>query len=105
MDGVFDSITGFQWDSGNKSKNIIKHNVQNWECEQVFFNHPLLVLDDREHSAIEKRWAALGKTDSDRLLIIVFTKRSSLLRVISARDMDHRERKYYEEYENKNPNI
>jgi uncharacterized protein len=101
MDGIFDSVTGFHWDTGNSLKNLIKHNVQNWECEQVFFNQPLLILDDLNHSKVEKRWAVFGKTDSNRELLIIFTKRNDLLRVISAGDMDHRERKYYEEYENK----
>jgi uncharacterized DUF497 family protein len=98
MDGVFSSFTGFQWDDGNSHKNLAKHNVQNWECEQVFFNQPILILDDSGHSASEKRWAAFGKTDSNRLLVIIFTKRSNLLRVISARDMNNKERQYYGEY-------
>jgi uncharacterized DUF497 family protein len=61
-----------------------------------------LVLDDPGHSTNEKRWAAFGKTDSSRLLVIMFTNRNTLLRVISAREMNHKERKYYEEFENKN---
>src|SRR4030042_2379967 len=105
MDAVFHTIEGFQWDIGNSNKNLIKHNVQNWECEQIFFNQPLLVLDDRGHSAVEKRRAAFGKTDSNRLLGIIFTKKKNLLRVISARDMDHKERKYYEENKIKNSDI
>ena len=95
MDGVYGGFEGFQWDDGNRNKNFIKHDVQNWECEQVFFNQPLLVLDDLGHSTMEKRWAAFGKTDSGRLLVIVFTLRGSLLRVISARDMNNQERAYY----------
>ncbi len=102
MENVFDSFAGFQWDRGNSNKNLIKHNVQNWECEQVFFNKPLLVLEDPGHSAAEKRWAAFGKTDSGRSLVLIFTKRGTLLRVISARDMNNKERKLYEEKENKN---
>ena len=103
MENVSGSFAGFQWDRGNSNKNLIKHNVQNWECEQVFFNKPLLVLEDPGHSAAEKRWAAFGKTDSGRLLMLIFTKRGTLLRVISARDMNNKERKLYEEKENKNP--
>jgi uncharacterized protein len=102
MENEFQSFEGFQWDEGNSNKNFIKHKVWNWECEQLFFNTPLLILDDSGHSLVEKRWAAFGQTDSGRLLIIVFTKRSDLLRVISARDMNHRERKYYEEYKDEN---
>jgi len=57
---------------------------------------PLLVLEDPKHSLTEKRWAAFGRTDSDRLLVVVFTNRGSLIRVISARDMNSRERRFYE---------
>jgi len=65
----------------------------------MFFNKPLLVLEDPEHSLAEKRWAGFGKTDSGRLLVLIFTKRGNLVRVISARDMNSRERKFYEENE------
>jgi uncharacterized DUF497 family protein len=89
-------VVGFQWDEGNADKNLIAHNVENWECEQVFFNEPLLILDDPEHSAAEKRWAAFGRTDAGRLLTVVFTIRGRLIRVISARDMNRKERLFYE---------
>lgn len=94
-----DKFSGFQWDRGNIDKNLIKHNLENWECEQVFFNKPILVLEDPSHSISEKRWAAFGKTDADRPLVVVFTKRGELLRVISARDMNKKEKQFYEENE------
>ena len=97
MEGEFDRFAGFQWDKGNSDKNLVKHNVQNWECEQVFFNKPLLVLYDLRHSSEEKRWAAFGRTDAGRFLAVVFMKRGDLLRVISVRDMHRREREFYEE--------
>ncbi len=102
MEDVFGGFAGFQWDRGNSNKNLLKHNVQNWECEQVFFNKPLLVLEDPGHSVSENRWAGFGMTDSGRLLVVIFTKRDNLLRVISARDMNTKERKFYEENEKKN---
>ncbi len=97
MDKIFERFTGFQWDIGNIDKNRIRHNVEQFECEQVFFNKPLIILDDLVHSLSEKRWAAFGKTDRNRFLVIVFTKRKNLIRVISARDMNKRERKYYDQ--------
>jgi uncharacterized DUF497 family protein len=97
MDQLFEQFLGFQWDKGNINKNLIKHNVENWECEQIFFNKPLIVLDDPRHSESEKRWAAFGKTDTGRFLVIVFTRRDYLIRVISARDMNKNERRYYDE--------
>ena len=96
MKDILETFVGFQWDAGNADKNLIKHMVENWECEQVFFNEPLLVLEDPKHSTPEKRWAALGKTDAGRHLVVIFTKRGNLLRVISARDMNRRERGFYE---------
>ena len=96
MESDFEKFIGFQWDEGNKNQNLIKHQVKNWECEQVFFNEPLLILDDPKHSLTEKRWAAFGMTDKGRYLVIIFTKRGKLLRVISARDMNRKESRFYE---------
>ena len=42
-------ITGFDWDEGNTRKNE-KHGVTMAEAEQLFFNAPLLVLEDSKHS-------------------------------------------------------
>ena len=88
---------GFQWDAGNSRKNWDKHRVTGSECEQVFFNQPLLIRDDVTHSELESRHYALGRTDADRLLFVVFMVRDNLIRVISARDMSRRERRVYEE--------
>jgi len=97
METEFEEFAGFQWDEGNINKNRVKHQVEDWESEQVFFNEPVLVLDDPKHSLVEKRWAAFGRTDAGRLLVVIFTKRGNLLRVISARDMNRKEMKFYEE--------
>jgi uncharacterized DUF497 family protein len=99
MTDIFDQFTGFQWDEGNINKNLYKHNIENWECEQVFFNEPLIILDDPKHSYAEKRWAAFGKTDAGKLLSVVFTKRGSLIRIISARSMKRKERNFYAKYQ------
>ncbi len=90
-------ITGFDWDEGNARKNK-KHNVSMAEAEQVFFNAPLLVLEDSKHSNQEPRFHALGKSDDKRQLHITFTLRQTgeKIRVISARDMHKKERAIYE---------
>ena len=87
---------GFQWDKGNPTKIWEKHAVGPAECEEVFLNTPLLVAADRKHSAIESRYYALGQTEAQRRLFVVFTVRKKLIRVISARNMNRRERKEYE---------
>ncbi len=65
------------------------------ECEQIFFNQPLIFGNDVKHSKIEQRYFSLGQTDEGRYLFIVSTVRESLLRVISARDMSKKEREVY----------
>jgi len=57
------------------------------ECEQIFFNKPLIVKRDKEHSEIENRYYVLGRTNMNRLLFAVFTIRNEKIRIISARDM------------------
>ena len=91
--------TVFEWDDGNIDKNWIKHRVSPAECEQMFFNQPLVVADDDIHSGQEDRFYALGRTDANRLLFAVFTIRKNMIRVISARDMSAKERKVYKKYE------
>lgn len=90
---------GFDWDTGNARKNDDKYGVSAAEAEQVFFNSPLLLLEDAAHSQHEPRLHALGTTDNARRLHIAFTLRRSgtLVRVISARDMHRKERTVYEQ--------
>jgi hypothetical protein len=91
-------IIGFDWDDNNIQKNWLKHTVHFTECEEVFFNEPLLMLEDRKHSEIETRFYCLGKTYEDRRLFIVFTLRSNKIRIISARDMNKKEKQEYEKH-------
>jgi hypothetical protein len=98
MDTIIEHLyncTGFDWDGGNTNKNWLKHKVTPSECEQVFFNQPLVVQDDHKHSKNENRYYALGQTDLKRTLFVVFTVRNNMIRVISARDMSRKERRAY----------
>jgi hypothetical protein len=93
----FSLVVGFEWDEGNTRKNAEKHDVSQAEAEQVFFNDPLLVAEDVKHSQAEPTLHALGKAEANRLLHITFMLRQvgALIRVISARDMSRKERKYF----------
>ena len=93
----FSTIEGFEWDNGNIEKNWLKHEVTWEECEEVFFNSHLEFFYDLKHSKKEDRFSALGITNKKRLLSIVFTIRNNYIRAISARDMDKKERKIYEQ--------
>src|SRR5438046_1088446 len=92
-------IEGFDWDDGNNRKSIEKHGVSRVEAEQIFFNDPLLIVDDVNHSVGELRLHGLGRTDAGRLLHVSFTLRGDgrLIRVISARTMHRKERVRYDQ--------
>ena len=101
---VFDlsKVVGFEWDKGNLNKNRLKHNVDPKECEELFYNKPLLISSDKAHSQVEERFKALGQTSNGRLILIAFTVRGGLIRVISARDRNKKEREIYQNLEDKN---
>ena len=91
-----ENIVGFDWDDGNIYKNEKKHGLKWQLIEEVFFNEPLLLLEDLKHSNNECRCFALGQTDDGIFLFVVFTKRVEKIRVISARPMNKKERIVYD---------
>lgn len=99
---VYDRLavsTGFEWDAGNATKVRERHGVEPAECEQAFLGEPFLVYGDVNHSQNEERWFALGRTSESRPLFLVFTLRGPLIRVLHARDMNRKERRFYAEVE------
>ncbi len=90
----------FEWDEGNRDKNWLIHRVSNAEAEELFFDpHKRLARDVLHSTAGEARYIILGQTLAGRLLFVVFTIRESRVRVISARDVNKKERPLY--YESK----
>jgi len=69
------------------------------EIEVLWSNLPLVAFEDIKHSQEEDRYYALGKTDTGRWLFIVFTIRGNHMRIISARDMNKKEKQVYINYE------
>ncbi len=91
------NVTGFEWDSGNETKNA-KHRVTCQQAEEVFSNAPLWITDDIAHSAMEERGRAIGMTNEGLVLVVAFTLRAAgtKIRVISARIASRKERVEYE---------
>jgi hypothetical protein len=69
------------------------------EAEPVLFNEPLLLLEDAVHGTAEPRFHALETTNDGRLLHLTFTLRSdgAKIRVVSARDMSRKERRFHDQ--------
>ncbi len=96
LETIIEQCEGFQWDAANAAKIWTRHAVTQAECEEVFFNHPLVLGEDEKHSTIEPRAYALGQSDTGRFLFLAFTIRGRLIRVISARDMSRKERRIHQ---------
>lgn len=84
----------FEWDRHNTTKIRLKHNITPQEAEQPFFNHRLIIFDER-HSMVEKRYQLLGISNTGRVMQIAFTIRNSKIRIISARSASKKERNFY----------
>jgi len=93
-----DKFEGFEWDERNVFKNWKSHKVTYYEAEETFYNTPLFTAEDTQHSTErEQRFFCMGKTNNERKLHIIFTVRNNRIRIISARDMSKKERKFYYE--------
>lgn len=86
----------FQWDKGNFTKNLTSHNVTCEEVEEAFADENKKIFTDSLHSGKEERFRVVGKTETGRLLFVVFTVRRNLIRAISARDTNKKEVSLYE---------
>lgn len=86
----------FDWDLTKAKTNIQKHRVR-FEEAMTAFDDPYAYLTlDAEHSLSELREWLIGISDRGRVLVVVFTKRGKLFRIISARLANKKERKFYE---------
>ncbi len=85
----------FEWNKGNIGKNK-KHNVEDEEAEEVFFDENKNTFKDHLHSDGEERVRIVGKTKKGRLLFVVLTIRKGKIRIISARDINKKEVDLYE---------
>lgn len=97
MKNIISKCEGFEWNEGSSNKNWHLHRVTDAECEDVFFNLPIIVAADAKNSKREQRFFALGRTESNRRLFIAFAIKEKLIRIISARDMTKSEQRKYAE--------
>lgn len=87
----------FEWDEGNIDKSYEKHGVSPNEAEEVFLDRSVIIVPDVIHSQKEIRLIAIGLSGSKHVLFVIFTRRSERIRIISARRVNKKERRVYEE--------
>jgi|SRR5579859_1270036 len=87
----------FDWDKGNRTKNLIKHSISIEEQEEAFYDVRSKRFDDPKHSVNERRFLLFGETKQGKRLVVAFTIREGRIRPISARPMNRKEAIIYEE--------
>lgn len=87
----------FEWDEEKAEANLRNHGVSFDEARTVFGDVLSASVPDPHHSEGERRYVAMGRSASDRILVVCYTERSSKIRLISSRRATRAERKTYEE--------
>lgn len=86
----------FEWDEEKAAINRRKHDVGFNEAQTVFTDDFSILKADIEHSDNEERWLIMGTSHKNRVIIVSFTEREDVIRLISARKAMRNERKQYE---------
>jgi hypothetical protein len=87
----------FEWDENKAAINLSKHGVAFDEAKTVFDDPLYIDFYDPDHSYDEHRYIIIGQSQRGRLLIVSYTERENVTRLISAREVTRREREAYEE--------
>ncbi len=88
----------FEWDEKKALLNQSKHKICFEEAITAFDDPMALIAPDVRHSFKEKREWLIGETDGGRTVVVIFTKRAKVCRIISVRPANRKERKQYEFY-------
>jgi hypothetical protein len=84
----------FEWDEAKASQNLARHGVDFGGAIRVFDDPLRLETEDDRFDYGEKRFKVVGSV-RDVVLIVIFTYRGDLIRIISARKAENHERKAY----------
>jgi uncharacterized DUF497 family protein len=87
----------FEWDPEKARLNLLKHGISFIEGSEVFGDDFSSSVRDPEHSLDEERYLIFGKSHQGRFLVVSYTERTDVIRIISVRQMTPRERKAYEQ--------
>ena len=95
--GVILRSVDYEWDQAKAASNLEKHGVGFEEAASVFGDPLYVDFFDPDHSGDEHRYLIIGQSTAGRLLIVSYTERDGIIRLISARELTSSERKVYEE--------
>ena len=87
----------FRWDTLKAATNLKKHGIDFHEAATVLSDTLSSTFPDHERSILEPRFVTIGMSSRGRVLVVVHTEGSNMIRIISARRATNHERRFYEE--------
>lgn len=81
---MYNHTVRFEWDTEKATSNEVEHNVSFTEAATVFDDDLAVALPDPDHSIDEFRLLLLGESSQRRLLVVSYTERADVIRIISA---------------------
>lgn len=92
----------FEWNEEKSISNLKKHGVSFEEAKEVFEDPFHIAKLDHRFDYFEERWITLGKSKEDKILVVanIFFDENGeeIIRIISARKANQKERKFYEQH-------
>jgi uncharacterized protein len=88
----------YEWDPNKAKSNYKKHGVKFADAVAVFEDENAVTIEDEHES--ENRFVTIGRDFLRRILVVVYTFRGVIIRIISARKATAREKNIYEEQNN-----
>ena len=92
-------MINFEWNSRKAASNLKKHGVAFEEASTIFEDLLSLTIRDPLHSDEEDRFITIGRSLTNRILVVVHVDRGDNIRIISARPASGREKRRYAENE------
>ncbi|MDM8546785.1 BrnT family toxin [Candidatus Venteria ishoeyi] len=92
----------FEWNEQKNQFNQKKHGVSFEEAKEVFNDALHIAKLDHRFSYFEERWITIGATQKGHILVVAnlffSDEGEEIIRIISARPANAREKKYYAHY-------
>lgn len=92
----------FEWSNEKNKLNIEKHNISFEEAREVFLDPMQISKLDHRFDYFEERWITLGATTQDKILVVANmffdADGKEIIRIISARQANQKERIFYEQH-------
>ena len=92
---MYNTVARIEFDPLKSRLNRAKHGIDLADVELVFSDPRAITIEHREH--MELRWVTVGSDAQGRVLVVAYTWRSGVIRIISARRASAGERRHYEE--------